>query len=153
MNGFRWSLVQTCCAKGALLITFFFVVGIAEAQTATLLLFGGKNNRTFLGCLTCGRYDASSVCNRFGEHGNKFSGESIWNKFGTYGSKFSAESPWNKFSTDAPAIVDENGGFYGYFSSNKFMAKRTTIKFFLAFLDNADEVNSDLERARDLFCE
>ena len=49
-------------------------------------------------------------------------------------------------------IVDADGGFYGYFTSNRIHPKRTEIKVFRLFIDNADEVNEDLERARDLFC-
>ena len=42
---------------------------IASMPTAAqvgvdLYIYGGRNNDTFLGCITCGRYDSSSVFNR-----------------------------------------------------------------------------------------
>lgn len=122
------------------------------AQTQALLLFAGKDHKVFLGCLNCGRFDSSSVCNRFGNYGSRFADTSIWNRFGSYGSRFSGESPWNKFATDPPVVVDPDGAFYGYFTSNRFHQQRTEIKSLRVFLDNADEVNEDLQRARDLFC-
>lgn len=126
---------------------------VSHAQTPELLLFGGKNRNTFLGCLNCSRFDTGSVCNQFGDQGSRFNSESIWNRFGEYGSQFSAYSPWNRFASDPPVIVDREGNFYGYFTSNRTHKQRTTIGFFLVFLDNADEVNDDLQRARDLFCD
>jgi hypothetical protein len=128
-------------------------VALLEAQTPALLLFGGRNHRTFLGCLNCGRFDSGSVCNSFGNHGSRFSADSIWNPFSDYGSRFNNYSPWNKFSTDPPVVVDAQGNFYGYFTSNQFQPKRTNNRFFLVFLDNPDEVNDDLGAARDVFCD
>lgn len=126
---------------------------VANAQTSALLLFGGENRNTFLGCLNCNRFDTASVCNKYGDHGSRFNSESIWNRFGEYGSRFSAYSPWNRYASDPPAIVDQRGGFYGYFTANRSHTQRTTIGTFLLFLDNSDEVNDDLQRARDLFCD
>jgi hypothetical protein len=135
-----------------MIITLVLAVATAQAQTPELLLFGGRDHKTFLGCLNCSRFDLSSVCNRFGDHGSRFSLTSIWNRFGDYGSRLSSYSPWNRFASDPPVIVDSVGNFYGYFTSNRFYSGRTTIRFFLVFLDNVDEVYEDLERARDLFC-
>lgn len=139
-------------AIAPIIIVLALAVTAAQAQAPELLLFGGRDQQTFLGCLNCSRFDPSSVCNRFGDHGSRFSSESIWNRFGDYGSRFSSYSPWNRFASDPPVIVDRNGNFYGYFASSRFHLRRTTIRFFLVFLDNVDEVNEDLERARDLFC-
>jgi hypothetical protein len=102
--------------------------------------------------LTCGRFDSGSACNRFGEFGSRFNSNSIWNRFGEYGSRFSSQSPWNKFASDPPVVVDRDGGFYGYFTAARFHPQRTKIKSFLQFLDSPDEVNEDLEAARDRFC-
>ena len=122
------------------------------AQTPALLLFGGDNNRTFLGCLNCGKHDVDSVCNKFGQHGSRFAVDSIWNKFGLYGSKFAIHSPWNKFSISGPVIVDRDGGFYGVFSANQHVVNRTKIRAFLFLLDRPELVNTDPDVARDLFC-
>lgn len=126
---------------------------LAQQELPALLLFGGANHKVFLGCLNCGRFDAGSVCNRFGDYGNRFNSDSIWNRFGDYGSRFSMFSPWNKYASDPPIVVDGDGNSYGYFTSNRYHANRTQIRGLLAFVDNPDEVNEDLNRARDVFCE
>ena len=125
---------------------------IASAATPALLLFGGKDHNTFLGCLNCSRLDSGSVCNRFGDFGSQFSDASIWNQFGDYGSRFADTSPWNRLASEPPVVVDKDGSFYGYFTANRFHDRRTNNKFFRTFLDNADEVNGNLQRARDMFC-
>ena len=127
---------------------------MAKEQMSTnqaLLLFGGNDHKTFLGCLNCGKSDDASICNKFGTYGSKFNEVSIWNKFGTYGSKFNEGSPWNKFSNSAPIIVDKNGNAYGYFSTNKFHNNRTRIKSYVTLLDWAAD-NDDLEQARNASC-
>jgi hypothetical protein len=153
---FGWGVIMTRNLHQIAIVALLVVLALAgtgvHAQTPELLLFGGDDHKTFLGCLNCGRFDPGSVCNRFGDHGSRFSSESIWNRFGNYGSRFSSYSPWNRFASDPPVIVDRQGNFYGYFTSNRYHPKRTEIKFFLVFLDNVDQVNEDLERARDLFC-
>jgi hypothetical protein len=136
----------------AALIITLFGVAIVEAQAPALLLYGGNNHRVFLGCLNCGRFDVASVCNKCGTYGSRFSADSIWNGFGEYGSRFSVYSPWNRFSTEAPVVVDGQGNFYGYFTSNRYQPKRTDYPFFVAFLDHPDKVNQDLEAARNSFC-
>jgi len=108
-------------------------------QRSELLLFGGRGHDVFLGCLNCGEFDSASVWNEFGTHGSTFSDVSIWNKFGTYGSEFSDESPWNRFGQNPPVIVDRSGGFYGYFTANRFFPKRTTIPAFVRLLDKGDD--------------
>lgn len=122
-----------------------------SAQNKALLLFGGEDHKTFLGCLNCSKLSPNSVCNKFGTYGSKFQADSIWNQFGTYGSKFSTDSPWNKFSTSAPIVVDSDGGSYGYFSANKFHHDRTRIKSLLEVLDFQSE-EQDLDKTRDAMC-
>jgi hypothetical protein len=117
-----------------------------------LLLFGGKGHKVFLGCLNCPATDSGSVCNEWGDNGSKYQDESIWNQYGDYGSRYSDMSPWNRFASKPPVIVDREGNFYGYFTADKFHDKRTRNKFLLVFLNNVDEVNDDLQKARNLFC-
>ncbi|WP_257214664.1 hypothetical protein [Variovorax sp. 54] len=124
---------------------------IASAQTTALLLFGGTGHKTFLGCLNCGSYDGGSVCNAYGQFGSRYQSDSIWNPYGTYGSKYNSASPWNKYSTDAPAVVDKEGNFYGYLSANPYISKRTTIKGLVTLTDAAEEFD-DLEKLSDAFC-
>jgi hypothetical protein len=133
-----------------LLVVLGGVVPLSALETETLLLFGGRNHEEFLGCLNCSPFDASSVCNSFGRHGNPFMNNSIWNSFGKYGNQFLTDSPWNQFASRAPVIVDGDGNFYGYFTKNELMPKRTRIQQFVQFLDVMDP--SDLDRSRKLFC-
>lgn len=133
-------------------VVFSMLALPASAQGPALLLYGGQDHKQFLGCLNCGRFEATSVCNQFGASGSRFSAESIWNRFGSYGSKFSPESPWNKFAGHPPVVVDPQGNFYGYFTSNRAHQKRTEDRTLLSFLDNVDAVNQDLWKARDVFC-
>lgn len=135
-----------------ILVALALATTAAQAQTPELLLFGGEDCKIFLGCLNCSRFDPDSVCNRSGDYGSCFKSKCIWNRFGDYGSPFGSYSPWNRFAFDPPVIVDREGNFYGYFTSNRYNPKRTNIKFFLIFLDNVDMVNEELELARDLFC-
>jgi hypothetical protein len=65
-----------------------------HGQTPALLLFGGSDHKTFLGCLNCNKYEGGSVCDKYGEQGSKYSSASIWNTYGNFGSKYSSESPW-----------------------------------------------------------
>lgn len=43
--------------------------GAAPQTTKALLLFGGENHKTFLGCLNCSEYDSESVFNQYGSFG------------------------------------------------------------------------------------
>ena len=124
---------------------------LALAQTPkALLLFGGEDHKTFLGCLNCAARDTSSVCNKYGK-GSKYDSDSIWNKYGDFGSKYSSDSPWNKFTNSAPIIVDKDGASYGYFSANKFHTDRTKIKSLVQILD-FQTANDDLATTFDLMC-
>lgn len=90
----------------------------------TLHIYGGQNHDEYLGCLNCDKYNSSSIWNAYGTYGSKYSSNSIWNAYGTYGSKYNTYSPWNSYSNDPPVIVDKEGNFYGYFTTNKYKTKR-----------------------------
>lgn len=122
------------------------------AQTPQLLLYGDSDHRTFLGCLNCSQLESGSVCDQFGQVGSQFNIGSIWNQFGKFGSQFSQYSPWNQFSSSGPVIVDRSGQFYGRFTANQFVSDRTRI----AALNQLAEMvadGTDLDKARDLFCD
>lgn len=143
---------NSACVVGFLLwFALFSAHQQIHAQSKPLLLFGGEDHKTFLGCLNCSKTSDVSVCNEFGKFGSKFNSESIWNKFGDFGSKFNEHSPWNKFSDSAPIIVDKDGNSYGYFSSNKFHHDRTHIGWLVEVLDFQAE-NDDLEATHDAMC-
>ena len=134
----------------ATLIALSLAAPAANAQE--LLLFSGRNNDTFIGCVNCSKYDSGSICNRYGDYGSKYSDTSIWNRYGTYGSKYNDESPWNKYSSNPPVVVDRDGGFYGYFTANRYESKRTRIPSLLFLTDNVELVVEDLDKARDIYC-
>lgn len=124
---------------------------VARADVA-LLLFGGEDHKTFLGCVNCGRYESSSICNKYGDQGSKYATDSIWNKYGDFGSRYSSLSPWNKYASDPPVIVDNDGAFYGYFTANPYHAKRTEIPQLVALADAWEQVTEDPQAASDKFC-
>lgn len=124
----------------------------ADAQTAkALLLFGGKDHKTFLGCLNCVDTSASSICNELGKYGSDLQANSIWNSLGKFGSDLNSESPWNDLSFDAPIIVDAEGKSYGYFSTNSLHHDRTQIEWLVAILDYY-ETDNDLDKTREKMC-
>jgi len=102
-------LVATTCLLASLL---------ANAQSNKIMLFGGKNNKTFLGCLTCSEYDSSSAHNTYSAFGSEYSSSSIWNNYSDYGSMYGAYSACNTNATNPPVLVDNNGTFYAYLSLN-----------------------------------
>jgi hypothetical protein len=124
----------------------------AFGQAPQLLLFGGDDQKTFLGCLNCPQSDSRSICDQFGEYGSQFNGESIWSQFGNFGSPFSDDSPWNQFSTSGPMIMDKSGQSYGRFTSNRSASDRTQIDALNRLADRVAR-GTDLDKARDLFCE
>ena len=97
----------------------------SEVPTGKLMLFGGPNHRTYLGCLNCSEYATDSVKNRFGRHGSGFSSDSIFNEFSSYGSAFSSHSACNPLASDPPVIVDDAGAFYGRLTINEIHSQRT----------------------------
>lgn len=126
--------------------TFLLFAGAVHAIPA-LLLFGGEDHKTFLGCLNCGPVDNASVCNVVGDYGSIVSDKSIWNIVGDYGSIVSDKSPWNIVASHPPAIVDKDGNFYGYFTANLAQSGRTQIRALLAVLEA-----NDATRGRRVLC-
>jgi hypothetical protein len=151
-GGRLWATAKALEHRQSILIAVLLWVLLpsdACAQLPALLLYGGKDHRTFLGCLNCNRYDAGSVWNAYGQYGSQYSSNSIWNRYGTWGSPYSSVSPWNKYSSDAPVIVDKDGNFYGHFSSNAYINNRTQIKYMVWLLDNYDWVIEHLDEVRE----
>jgi hypothetical protein len=122
----------------------------AQAPKA-LLLFGGEDHKTFLGCLNCADTSASSVCNEYGQFGSEYQADSIWNEYGNFGSEYNSQSPWNEYSNNAPIIVDKDGESYGYFSVNTNHHDRTRIEWIVAILDYYESTN-DLAKTREKMC-
>jgi hypothetical protein len=99
-----------------------------------LRVFGGENNKTFLGCLSCPETDLDSLFNRFGTYGSRFAANSILNRFGPFGSKFAPFSPCNVSSTTPPVIVDDDGEDYGELTLNRDSPRQAKIEGLNAWL-------------------
>jgi hypothetical protein len=84
-----------------------------------LMLFGGPNHNTYLGCINCPDTATDSIFNEFGPKGSAFSTETIWNRFGIFQSMFSQYSACNSFASDPPIIVDSAGKAYGRLTVNE----------------------------------
>ena len=97
-------------------------------DSQNILLFGGTDHRTFLGCLSCSQFDRESIFNQFGPYGSYLSAQSIWNSFGLYGSQFSSLSVCSELASAPPVVVDKAGNFYGRLSVNTFKAGRDDLK-------------------------
>ena len=123
----------------------------ALGQSPQLLLFD-EDHKTFLGCLNCSRTDKDSICDLYGEYGSPFNSGSIWNSFGNFGSELSNDSPWNQFSSSGPVIVDRAGQSYGRFTANRSATDRTHIDVLNRITDLVSR-GTDLDKARDMFCE
>tara|TARA_B100000780_G_scaffold167276_1_gene117122 strand:+ start:238 stop:645 length:408 start_codon:yes stop_codon:yes gene_type:complete len=125
-----------------------FLVGLiffCQTAFAELLLF--SDDQTFHGCMDCGSYDSSSVCNKYGNYGNKYSSDSIWSKYGA-GNKYNNESPFSKYGSGLK-VVDRQGGFYGYLSRS-YGGDPNMRKF----LNDIWEITGgDYDEMRDIFCD
>jgi hypothetical protein len=126
-------------------------IGVEAQEAKALLLFGGKDHKTFLGCLNCVDTSEASVCNDVGEQGSDVAKNSIWNDVGPYGSDVSPKSPWDDVSQDGPIIVDRDGKSYGYFSANDVHHDRTRIDWLIA-LDYYEETRN-LDKTRKKMCD
>jgi hypothetical protein len=92
----------------------------ATRQATKLMIFGGEDHKTYLGCLDCSEHEPDSVRNKFGDNGSPYSSSSIWNHYSEYGSRYSSGGACNPYSNDPPVIVDQNGKFYGRLSLNRY---------------------------------
>ena len=114
--------------------------GMQSPYTVTstkLMLFGGPDHRTYLGCLTCNEYATDSVLNTYGAHGSPYQANSIFNTYGQFGSSYSAYSACNPVASDPPVIVDGAGRFYGRLTVNAYHRQRTANPTFQALAEIA----------------
>lgn len=91
--------------------------------TSKIMLFGGLDHKTYLGCLNCSQYATDSVFNQYGQHGSRYAFESIWNHYGEYGSAYSTYGVCNAYASDPPVIVDNSGNYYGRLTLNTYHAE------------------------------
>ena len=96
----------------------------APQQLTKLMIFGGPDHKTYLGCLNCNEYATDSVFNSYGTHGSPYSSESIWNHYTEVGSAYSSYGACNPYASDPPVIVDQNGAYYGRLTVNEYHPQR-----------------------------
>lgn len=125
-----------------ILLFVFFIASTLYSQT--LHLYGGANSDEYLGCLNCDPYDKNSIWNEYGHFGSKFRSESIWNDYGSYGGPNSSYSPWNVYASSPPAIVDQDGNFYGYLTIDTNNYKRSDLKLALLLCEYHDLIKNDV---------
>ena len=125
----------------------------AHAQRSALVIYGGANQDTYLGCLTCIRFNPESVCRAGGRYGSHLSPQSIWNQSGTFGGQFSPYSPWNPFAKNPPVVLDKAGNRYGLFWVNTPQRYRVDIRRLLETMNNRDNFPDRLTKAREAFCQ
>lgn len=98
--------------------------GLAAAAYAPspqkIMIFGGVDHRTYLGCLSCSEYATDSVFNEYGSYGSRYSSTSIWNHYAEFGSRYSNEGACNPYANDPPVIVDSDGNYYGRLTLNSY---------------------------------
>jgi hypothetical protein len=94
------------------------------------------DGKEYLGKLVTNEYDSDSIWNAYGTYGSKYSSDSIWNTYGDYGSEYSTKSAFNKYTTTPPKIVDNNGNFIGYLTTNEYLTNGYSIETLTQFLNN-----------------
>jgi hypothetical protein len=109
--------------------------------SSKLMLFGGAEHKTYLGCLSCPEYAADSVSNTIGQNGSSYSQTSVWNHFSQFGSAFSAYSVCNHHASDPPVIVDQDGAYSGRLTLNRFHPQIGSGTRLIPWLENAVCVN------------
>jgi hypothetical protein len=124
-------------------ISFILFTHSAIGQKA-LNIYGGKGHDVYLGCVNCDDYNPNSIWNEYGKYGNNYNAISIWNDYGTYGNDYSQYSPWNEYASYPPVIVDKDGNFYGYFTTNEYKAKRWESSLALTLYKYYEQIMEDV---------
>lgn len=111
----------------------------------TFHLYGGQNHNVYLGCLNCSDLNTNSVWNTLGTYGSNLNSISIWNDLGTYGSNLSNYSPWNDLASYPPVVVDKEGKFYGYLTTNELTSNRAEFELALLMYKYHDLIKDDVD--------
>lgn len=118
--------------------------GYISKPSTVLYIYGGENEKDYLGKLNASKYDSESIWNEYGKYGNKYNSKSIWNAYGTYGNKYNSYSPFNEHGSNPPVLRDKNGKFYGYFTANKYKSKRANYELIDIICKNYEEIREDV---------
>jgi hypothetical protein len=129
------------------LITFLLIIiSLNSFGQKTLHIYGGKDHDVYLGCINCSDIDQNSIWNEIGKYGSNVSPSSIWNDISTYGSDISQYSPWNDLASYPPVIVDRDGGFYGYLTTNSINYKRADFDLALTLYKFHDIIKDNVSK-------
>lgn len=96
-----------------------------------LLIFGGRDNTEYLGCLSCSEFSSDSVWNQISRYSWDRHAIGLWSEIGQYRSSVGNYSACNQFASSAPVIVDREGNFYWRLTINQF-----TTRSVCAFQEN-----------------
>lgn len=100
-----------------------------------------NDGKVYLGKCTLDKYDRDSIWYPLalsGDYSSEYSNTSIWNKYGDYGGTLLSydESAFNDRATNPPIIVDNNGAFIGYLTTNDKIENGWTITELRRFVEN-----------------
>ncbi|WP_223605665.1 hypothetical protein [Chryseobacterium sp. OSA05B] len=124
--------------------TFLSMLLCCIFQAQMLHLYGGSNQDQYLGCINCDTFDKNSIWNPYGDYGNILSSKSIWNGSGNYGSAYSTYSPWSDYASYPPVILDQDGNFFGYLTSNPYKSERSELQLAQILSKYHDGIKKDL---------
>jgi hypothetical protein len=130
-------------------LAFASLAGTARATSNPLLLFGGPEQRDFLGCLNCDAREAYSIWNAKGEYGDPSRPLCIWNRNGPYGSTESPHSPWSRNAKTRPVVVDRAGNAWGVFAADPATPGRVTDGYLVWLLEARDWIADHLDLMRE----
>lgn len=137
-------IVSLACSDDTLGVSSNDDFGYVSKPSTILYIYGGTNEKDYLGKLNASRYDSESIWNPYGTYGSKYNSKSIWNQYGTYGSKYNSNSPFNEHASNPPVLRDKNGKFYGYFTANKYKANRANYELIDIICEHYEEIREDV---------
>jgi hypothetical protein len=123
----------------------------ARAITNRVLLFGGPEQKDFLGCVNCDASEPYSIWNPKSDYGSPAHPLSIWNREGRYGSEGSPHSPWSRKPQSVPVAVDRAGNVCGNFAVDRSFPGRVTDGYLVWVLEGHDWIADHLEEVREDF--
>lgn len=98
-----------------------------------------NDGKVYLGKCVTDRFDSDSIWYPLlGDYSSEYSQTSIWNKFCKYGSTLISqdESAFNDRAQHPPIIVDNDGVFIGYLTTNSKLENAWTIAELRRFVEN-----------------
>ena len=92
--------------------------------------------KTYLGKCVTNEFDRDSIYyGLIGDYSSEFSQTSIWNTVGKYGSSVSSTSAFNDIAMYPPKILDNNGNFIAYLTTNDLKTPGWTIAKLRLYLE------------------